>query len=180
MLGSRSGFQSLLQRKALKYIGLHCMIHRQALASKTLPDDFRDVLTYMIKVVKYLKGSALNTRLFKQLCVSINAEHTVLLFYTKVHRLCKRNVVARVFELQLFIKEGKKIEDKFSSNCFLQQMADLVDMFEHLNILSLKIQGPETTVIHLIDTINAFIQKLENWKRKTEGGAFSSFQKLSE
>ena len=38
-------------------------------------------------------------------------------------------------------------------------MADLVDMFERLNILSLKIQGPETTVIHLIDTINAFIQK---------------------
>ena len=141
------------------------MIHRQALASKTLPDDFQDVLTYKIKVVKYLKGSALNTRLFKQLCVSINAEHTVLLFYTKVHWLSKRNVVARVFELkeelQLFIKKVIKIKEKFSNNYFLQQLAYLIDMFEHLNIIfNLKLQDPEITVIQLADAINAFTLKL--------------------
>ena len=73
----------------------------------------------------------------------------------------KGNVVACVFELKkelhLFIKKGKKIVDKFSNNCFLQQLAYLVDMFEHLNILKFKLLGSEMTVVKLIDAINTFI-----------------------
>ena len=72
---------------------------------------------------------------------------TALLFCTKVPWFSKCNVVILVFELtkelKLFIKEDKKIEDKFSNNCFLQQLAYLADVFEHLNILNLKLQGPE-------------------------------------
>ena len=139
----------MLQGEAPKCIGLHCMIHRQASASETLPDDFQDVLNYMINVVNYVKRSALNTRLLKQLCVSLNAEHIALLCYTKVHWLCKRNVVARVFELkeelQLFIKKVIKIKEKFSNNYFLQQLAYLIDMFEHLNIIfNLKLPRPRS------------------------------------
>ena len=82
--------------------------------------------------------------------------------------------------MKLFIKKDKKIEDKFSYDCFLQQLAYIVDMFDCLNIFNLKLQCPEMTVIQLIDATNAFIQKLSNWKRKTEGGALSIFQKLPE
>ena len=75
-------------------------------------------------------------------------------------------------KLQLIINEGNKFEDKFSNNYFLQQLAYLVDMFEHLNIFDLKLQGPEMTVLQLLYVINAFTHKLENWKHKTEGEAY--------
>ena len=42
MLGSRSGFLKLAKKHNPNIVGIHCMIHvhRQALASKTLPDPF--------------------------------------------------------------------------------------------------------------------------------------------
>ena len=36
MLGSRSGFQKLVKDRSPQVTGIHCMIHRQALACKTL------------------------------------------------------------------------------------------------------------------------------------------------
>ena len=51
-------------------------------------------------------------------------------------------------ELQLFVNDGNKIEDKFSNNYFLQQLAYLVYMLKRLNNLNL--QGPEMTGIQLI------------------------------
>ena len=41
MLGSRSGCLKLAKKHNPNIVGIHCMIHRQALASKTLPDPLR-------------------------------------------------------------------------------------------------------------------------------------------
>ena len=38
MFGARSGFQTLVKNKARNLVTTHCFIHREALASKTLPD----------------------------------------------------------------------------------------------------------------------------------------------
>ena len=38
------------------------MIHREALASKTLPIELKETLDTVIKIVNYVKGGALNTR----------------------------------------------------------------------------------------------------------------------
>ena len=65
MLGSKSGFQTLIKQKAPDAKGLHCMIHRYALACKTLPESFKEVLNGVIKVDNHIKSSAINSRLFK-------------------------------------------------------------------------------------------------------------------
>ena len=39
------------------------MIHRYALASKTLPASMQEVLESVIKIVNYVKNQALHTRL---------------------------------------------------------------------------------------------------------------------
>ncbi|XP_045133324.1 protein ZBED8-like [Portunus trituberculatus] len=70
MLGSRSGFIILVKQKQPDLKGTHCMIHREALASKTVPKNLHDALT-IINIVNYVKGSALNTRLFRELCQDI-------------------------------------------------------------------------------------------------------------
>ena len=93
MLGSKSGFQSKIKKLAPQAKGIHCMIHRYALATKTLPASLQEVLDSVIKIVNYVKTSALNTRLFKELCKDMNSDHEVLLFYTAVCWLSKGNVV---------------------------------------------------------------------------------------
>ena len=49
MLGSRSGFIKLAKEKNPAIIGYHCMIHRQALASKTLPTNLNCALNWLLK-----------------------------------------------------------------------------------------------------------------------------------
>ena len=92
MMGSRSGFVSLVKQKSPVIRGTHCIIHRQALAAKTLPQRLNFVLEIVSKVVNYVKSSAVNTRLFRLLCKDMDASHENLLFHTKVCRLGKRKL----------------------------------------------------------------------------------------
>ena len=55
------------------------MIHRYALASKTLPDPLLDSLKLLTYITKF---GSLNTRLFKELCNDMDADHEVLLSHT--------------------------------------------------------------------------------------------------
>ena len=82
MLGSQSGFLALIKCKNPAVAGIHCMIHREALASKMLPSALRSHLEVPIKIVNFIKGSALNTRLFWELCENIDTQHQALLFHT--------------------------------------------------------------------------------------------------
>ena len=45
---------------------------------------FDKTLSEVIRVVNFIKASALNNRLFDQLCTDMGAEHTHLLFHTEV------------------------------------------------------------------------------------------------
>uniref|UniRef100_UPI00358F884D protein FAM200C-like n=1 Tax=Myxine glutinosa TaxID=7769 RepID=UPI00358F884D len=147
---------------------------------------FQDVLEQVIKIVNDVKSSALNSRLFKQLCTEMDSEHKNLLYSTKVRWLSKGNVVARVFELReemqssLQMQEKHKLEASFHEKLWVFPLAYLVDIFDQLNRLNLQLQGKGTTIIQFIDTLSAFKQKLENWKRKAEEGNFTMFESLSE
>ena len=74
MLETMTGFQTRAK-------GIYCMIHRYAFASKT---SLNEVLDFLIKNVNYVEARALDTRLFKEFCKGMNANHEVLLFYTAV------------------------------------------------------------------------------------------------
>ena len=62
----------------------HCMIHRQALAAKNMQPDLHGVLTDVIKIVNFVKFSALNSRMFSKLCENMEAVHCRLLFHSEV------------------------------------------------------------------------------------------------
>ena len=73
MLGSHFRFLKITKKYNPSIVGIHCMIHRQALASKTLPDPLRVYLQTVINIVNFVKGSALNTRIFRNLCKEMDA-----------------------------------------------------------------------------------------------------------
>ena len=68
MLGCCSGFQTLVKEKSPNIVNTHCIIHRQALMIKTMPDELSHVLDKVIKTVNFIKANAFNSRLFVELC----------------------------------------------------------------------------------------------------------------
>ena len=94
----------------------------------------------MMKVVNYVKSSALNTQLFSKLCKDMNANHTALLYYTQVHWLSKENMLSHIFELRkvrlfLVTKQKNDVLLAFGGDEFSTYLAYLADIFETLNQL---------------------------------------------
>ena len=74
------------------------------LISKTLLKRLHEHFSVLIKVVNYVKSSALNTRLFSKLCKDIDPNHTALLYHTQVRWLSKGNILSCIFELREEVK----------------------------------------------------------------------------
>ena len=121
MIGANSGLVSLVKQKNPAIQETHCMIHKEALVPKTIPKRLHEHLSVVIKVVNYVKSSALNTRLFSKLCKDIHFNHTALLYHTQVRWLSKGTCSLVV------------------TNSYLAYLADI---FETLNQLNKKLQGP--------------------------------------
>ena len=49
-------------------LSTHCYINRQNLASKKMEPELNEVLSQSVKIINYIKNSALNTRLLKKHC----------------------------------------------------------------------------------------------------------------
>ncbi|CAH1965958.1 unnamed protein product [Acanthoscelides obtectus] len=75
MIGVRTGLAKKLNEKNPAMV---------TLTSKTLPQKLRQTLDSAIRIVNYIKSSALNSRLFTLLCEDLDSDHKVLLFHTDV------------------------------------------------------------------------------------------------
>ena len=83
MLSCNLGFQALVKQLVLTSKCVRCMLHRQALASKTSPDLIQTVLEQMIQISNFIKAEALNSRAFKRLCNGMDSDHLVFLYHTQ-------------------------------------------------------------------------------------------------
>ena len=84
MLGRKSGLQARVKGVSPSVICVHCFIHEFALAAKFLPPNLKTNLNLIVKMINYIKTSALNSRLFKIICEDIGLEYILLLFHTEV------------------------------------------------------------------------------------------------
>ena len=146
MLGCRSGFQRLVIN-APKAIGAHCMIHRQVLATKALPQESQDIMKSVVSVVNFVKTSASNSRLFSiELFIELDASNNVLLLHTDVRWLSRSKASTRVFDLRdelktFFNKKSKpQFEALFGDKNQLHKIAYLVDIFAILDELNFSLQ----------------------------------------
>ena len=65
MIGKESGFTALVKNINPNVTSSRCILHKHALASKTLPVCMKDVLNVVVKVVNIIRARALNHRVFK-------------------------------------------------------------------------------------------------------------------
>ena len=120
----------------------------------------------------------------------MDADHTALLYQTQVRWLSKGNMLSRIFELReevklfLVAKQKHDLLLAFGGDGFSTYLAYLADIFEALNQLNKKLQGPGTniycTVIVHSDAINAFVVKLNLWRQRAKNNNFASFHRLTE
>ncbi|XP_072311404.1 zinc finger BED domain-containing protein 5-like [Eucyclogobius newberryi] len=109
MLGARSGF---VKQKNPKVVTLHCIIHREALASRTMTQPLKEALETAIRLVNFVNVSTLNTRLFRRLCQDMESDYEGLLFHTAVRWLSKGDMLNRLVhllpEVTPFLEERNK------------------------------------------------------------------------
>ena len=139
-----------------------------------------------MKIINYIKGRALNHRLFLSLCqnVSQNKKH-VLLYHSEVRWLSRGRVLHRFLQLRKEIK--RFLEDHnsdlvvcFESVEFIQMTGYLADIFHHLNELNLSQQGKEMNMVKAFKKLKSFITKLPLWSRRAQGGNLANFSFLDE
>ena len=138
-----------------------------------------------MRTINWIRGRALNHRLFKSLCQDYGSEHSVLLFHTEVRWLSRGRALTRFFELrkevkaflkELYYEHFKEIESKE----FIQILAYLSDIFSRLNDMSVSMQGRNVNVLKCREIINALKKKLNLWCRRVERGNLSNFPLLEE
>ena len=68
----------------------------------------------ILKTVNYVKGLALKTRLFQQLCADTDSMHETLLLYTSVSWLSVGKFLTRFFTLHNDMKTFLEIQGKLN------------------------------------------------------------------
>ena len=184
MLGQKSGFQTYVKDVAANATCIRCFIHRFVLCTKVLPAELMSCMNKMIKILNFIKTSALNSRLFARLCEDVSSAQKCLLFHTEVRWLSRGNMTQRVFELRhelltFFKEKNYKFKDDFENDNFISRMAYLSDIFQTLNVINLSFQGSNSNIKVFISKLEAFTRKLDVWSKNVESKQFGMFQLLT-
>ena len=149
MTGRLSGFTTRVKEVASECESMHCVTHREILASRKMSPELNNVLQDVIKIINHIKVHALNLRLFAQLCEEMGTGHTIRLLHTAVRRLSKGASLARVFELRELLHRfllGK--QPPRAAHCsdteWATKLAYLCDISNLLSELDLSLQRTTT------------------------------------
>lgn len=165
MTGRTHGFLARVKQVNPGIKTVHCIIHREALASKRMYPKLHEVLNDAVKIINFIKSRPVNAILFEKLCDGANSEHQQLLLHTDICWLSRGKTLQRLFELRDqvsdFLSEHlHSLAPLLKNNCWLAYLAYLADVFSRLNDLNLELQGKDTTVLHLYNQVSGFMKKI--------------------
>uniref|UniRef100_A0A8C1S6R6 DUF4371 domain-containing protein n=1 Tax=Cyprinus carpio TaxID=7962 RepID=A0A8C1S6R6_CYPCA len=168
MMGKNKGFNARLKEKAPYCLVFHCMIHRQALASKHLSDELNETMKTVVKIVNFIKARPVNKRIFAELCE--DEVHQTLLLHTEVRWLSRGQVLVRFIELKEKIKEflkmnNQKLFDEMT-DAFLIRTSYLADIFSLYNETNKRMQSADANVLECKEIIDAFVHKVDFRRNK--------------
>lgn len=182
MMGRKNGFLKLMKDNNPQMMTVHCVIHRENLATKQMTPELHEIMLSVVRCVNAIKANPKSERLFAHFCQDLDKEHQLLIQHTEIRWLSKGNCLERFMELFKEIMEFLPPSD-FSAplrsdngNCLA---AYLCDIFQKLNVLNKELQGRQATLVLAKTKICSFISKLEMYSRQLEQGSFVNFPKLN-
>ncbi|KAK0143094.1 General transcription factor II-I repeat domain-containing protein 2B [Merluccius polli] len=171
MAGEHRGLSKLICDKVSEQGGnavkLHCIIHQQVLCAKCV--KFEHVMQPVVKTINFIRSKALHHRQFQRFLLDIDAEYGDVIYHTDVRWLSRGSALQRFFSLrreigQFLAEKGKPMQE-LSDPVWLADLAFLVDITKHLNVLNISLQGKDAVVSQLFAHIKAFGSKLQLFQR---------------
>jgi hypothetical protein len=161
MVGRQNGLIARLQTINSSIKWTHCIIHREALASKQLNEDFYSVVEIAVKTGNLIKTRPLNSRLFRSLCRDMGSEHITVLLRSSIRWLSRGKLLNRLFEqkaeVAVFLTEIRSEFVKyFKDELWICRLAYLCGISDKINNLNIQLQGFNTNILILHDKVQAF------------------------
>ena len=159
----------------------HCIIYREQLVSKSLKLD--NVMKTVMEIVNCIRTHALNHWQFKNLIAELDQGLPGdLPLHCTVGWLSKSQVLSRFFQLldavKLFMEEKNQNYPELSDFKWIMDLAFLVDMLCHLNRLNQNLQGKLKILPDLVQSVSAFVNKLNLFKAHIQRGDLTHFPNL--
>ena len=194
MTGKHNSFVAKFKEVAPYIMTIHCIIHWQDLAAKSLDNDMEEAMKVAISAINFVKANALHDRLFQKLCE--DEDHQTLLLHTEVRWLSKGDSLVRPAELWdmvlIFVHhmetsaDSKKQKDK-AETLFLAlnksntkaKIFYLANLFKHVNQLNKTLQEQNTNLVDCAEKVRSFLNKLSLWKMHLQKNEFAFFCNLA-
>uniref|UniRef100_A0A8C0H4B2 HAT C-terminal dimerisation domain-containing protein n=1 Tax=Chelonoidis abingdonii TaxID=106734 RepID=A0A8C0H4B2_CHEAB len=169
MIGQKTGLVALVQRKMAKQnteqqTTLHCIIHQQALCTKSLKCD--NVKSVVVKCVDYIHSRSLQHRQFHAFLEEIESKYGDLLYFTEVRWLSRGSTLKRLFELKTEVKR------------LMEEIKMPVPQFEDhkwMTDLAFPARSRPGGVTAVYDNVRAFTTKLKLWTNQISPGNLTYF-----
>src|SRR5215469_10959991 len=116
MIGRNVGFIGLCEKDEAfpKFNSYHCVIHQENLIAKKLNLDH--VMSVIVRIVNFIRGRALNHRLFKDLLDELDSAHGHLIYFAEVRWLSRGKLMTRFIglmtEIKIFLHSKDSYEEK--------------------------------------------------------------------
>ena len=171
MKGDVGGFYGLAKLKNPEITFTHCMLHRHALAAKTLPEDLNNVLNTVALCVRFIRRVHQGD-IFRRFCEEVDAKYHYLLYHSDTRWLSKGPAVKRFYllidEISAFLESYNFAARDKLVGLFKPRLAYLCDIFEELNTISESLQGNHVTRVDAFIIISVFVQKMRYYKEVLE------------
>ena len=144
---------------------------------------FAKLLQEVVGIVNFVRSHSKKCRIFAKLCEEMDASFTKLLLHAEVRWLSRGKVLSRIFllrnEMGAFLTEQHDHRaSKFYDNYWLEKVAYMASIFEHLNKLNLNLQSRKTDIFESMSKVNAVKKKLPLWQKRVASNNFSDFPLL--
>ncbi|XP_076043774.1 SCAN domain-containing protein 3-like [Oratosquilla oratoria] len=188
MLGARQGFTARVKHVNPTVIVTHCLLHRENLASRKMLIKLNTVMKDVIQIVNFIKSSALNSRLFSQMCSDMKIDYEHLLYYSPVRWLSLGKVLQRMLdmrvEVEIFLNKKKHaLASKLSEPGKTQGFQGKDEVVEGKDRTGENVSFPLLNVFleheedaSLLDVQNVIVGHLEKLSEEFDRGHFVEVQ----
>ena len=121
----------------------HCIIHQENLCPNVLA--FVEVMRNVVQCVYYIRAQGLNHRQFKAFLKYLDHDYLDVVYFSTVYWLSRAATLKRLWymqqEIKLFMESRHPNVAFLCDENWLNDLAFLADITQHLSELNLKLQG---------------------------------------